>query len=245
MINIVRFSLFAVLLGLGLGMHFHKDQDGTQPIVIARVLSEDLVAREHNTRRIKYGVPTLTWSKQLSDKALNCVKYLMKNNLEGKDHPCDPGSDNQGENIYRYDVGFTISESRRHDMFKRAMKSWDEEIENIDFSSDDWYNLQTNNPLKKVDNFIQLVWRSTTHVGCAIATSSKYTEVVCRYTPAGNAFTETQIRANIPRLIKTCKLPDDPPYCKHFHKCDRKFVKESCPRKCNTCKYVYETQREK
>jgi len=49
----------------------------------------------------------------------------------------------------------------------------------------------------------QLVWRSTTTVGCGIATKTSLTILVCRYLPRGNKFTGKEVRANIPRVKKS------------------------------------------
>ena len=41
-----------------------------------------------------------------------------------------------------------------------------------------------------VVHYAQVVWRSTTTMGCGIATDGHYDYVVCRYEPAGNVMGE-------------------------------------------------------
>jgi hypothetical protein len=37
-----------------------------------------------------------------------------------------------------------------------------------------------------VSHYTLMIWRSTTHVGCAIGRSQRWDYLVCRYSPAGN-----------------------------------------------------------
>ena len=37
-----------------------------------------------------------------------------------------------------------------------------------------------------VGHYTQMIWPTTTHVGCAIASSPRLDVLVCRYAPAGN-----------------------------------------------------------
>lgn len=38
-----------------------------------------------------------------------------------------------------------------------------------------------------VSHYTQIVWRGTTHVGCAIQRSARSDFLICRYSPPGNA----------------------------------------------------------
>jgi hypothetical protein len=37
-----------------------------------------------------------------------------------------------------------------------------------------------------VSHYTQMVWRGTTHVGCAIHRSARWDFLICRYSPPGN-----------------------------------------------------------
>jgi hypothetical protein len=37
-----------------------------------------------------------------------------------------------------------------------------------------------------VSHYTQMIWRSTTHIGCAIHRSARWDYLICRYSPPGN-----------------------------------------------------------
>lgn len=41
-------------------------------------------------------------------------------------------------------------------------------------------------PWSTVGHYTQMIWPTTTHVGCAIANGVRFDVLVCRYAPAGN-----------------------------------------------------------
>lgn len=37
-----------------------------------------------------------------------------------------------------------------------------------------------------VGHYTQMIWPTTTHIGCAVASGARHDVLVCRYAPAGN-----------------------------------------------------------
>ena len=58
------------------------------------------------------------------------------------------------------------------------VNDWYSEISQYDFTS--------NTPSGETGHFTQVVWKSTKHVGCGIASCSGNDLLVCQYSPAGN-----------------------------------------------------------
>ena len=41
---------------------------------------------------------------------------------------------------------------------------------------------------RPVGHYTQIIWRSSTHMGCAVAANRAHEILVCRYSPAGNVY---------------------------------------------------------
>lgn len=129
----------------------------------------------HNDARAAFGVAPVTWSEQLVAEAMGHAQYMARTGVYGHDQT--PGRrKKQGENLWRgprgvfsYDimVGLMVDEVK----FFRSGVFPDNSI------TGDWY---------KVAHYTQIVWPSTTEVGCALASSPTTDYFVCRYAPTGN-----------------------------------------------------------
>jgi hypothetical protein len=129
----------------------------------------------HNDARAAFGVAPVTWSEQLVAEAMGHAQYMARTGVYGHDQT--PGRrKKQGENLWRgprgvfsYDimVGLMVDEVK----FFRSGVFPDNSI------TGDWY---------KVAHYTQIVWPSTTEVGCALASSPTTDYLVCRYAPTGN-----------------------------------------------------------
>jgi|GEM_PF-1037570 len=122
--------------------------------------------KEHNRYRAQVGVPNLTWSATVAASAQEWANNLGANNK------FEHGKSQYGENLY-------MGSGNRGG--SAAVQSWGTEKANYhgeaigegDFSS--------------YGHYTQMVWRTTTEVGCGSATTVDGGTVwVCRYNPAGN-----------------------------------------------------------
>ena len=75
-----------------------------------------------------------------------------------------------------------------------ALESWYNEVTSYNFLQPGW------NP--NAGHFTQVVWKSSTQIGCGAADCTGYSGVlpayvVCRYSPAGNMDTTSAFKANV------------------------------------------------
>jgi uncharacterized protein YkwD len=111
----------------------------------------------HNALRAKHGVPALSWSGKLAGIAQDYAnKCVFEHNNSG-----------YGENLAQ------ASDPNVSSM----INDWYSEISAYDFASG------TGNG---TGHFTQVVWKSTTQVGCGIAQCTDGAILVCNYSPAGN-----------------------------------------------------------
>jgi hypothetical protein len=138
-------------------------------------LLRDSVLGAHNKARNQFGVPALAWSEQLAADARLHAQYMAQTGIYGHDQT--PGRRKKaGENLWRgqrgvfsYDVmvGVMVDEARhfRPGIFPNVSRTGD------------W---------SQVAHYTQIVWPTTTEVGCALASSATTDYFVCRYAPTGN-----------------------------------------------------------
>ena len=138
-------------------------------------LLQSSVLKAQNAARARFGVAPMDWSNELAAEALGHAQYMASTGIYGHDQT--PGRrKKQGENLWRgqrgvfsYDVmiGTMVAEERvfRPGTFPDVS------------STGEWHD---------VAHYTQIVWPSTTHVGCAVASSATTDYFVCRYSPTGN-----------------------------------------------------------
>ncbi|MBS1627671.1 MAG: hypothetical protein JSR09_09480 [Bacteroidetes bacterium] len=128
------------------------------------------ILTEHNFYRKQIQVASLQWSDILSKEAEQYALQLAKTNT----FKHSTNRNNEGENLWMGTANaYTI---------KDMLGSWTEEAK--DFVYNIFPNCSKNGNV--VGHFTQIVWRTTTQVGCAIATNGNNDYLVCRYFPAGN-----------------------------------------------------------
>ena len=138
-------------------------------------LLRNTVLNAHNAARRRFGVGPVAWSDELAVGALAHAQYMAATGIYGHDQT--PGRRHKsGENLWRgsrgvfsYDVmvGVMIEEAG---LFRPGAFP-DNSV------NGDWH---------AVAHYTQIVWPSTTEVGCAVASSPTTDYFVCRYAPTGN-----------------------------------------------------------
>ena len=138
------------------------------------LLKSTLLSRQ-NAARSRVGVPPLVWNDALAADALAYARQMAATGrFAHADQPQGPGR--EGENLwtgtrgaYRYSemVDAWVAERR---YFRNGVTP--------DFSTTGNY--------EDVAHYTQIIWRGSTAVGCALASSASDDYLVCRYSPPGN-----------------------------------------------------------
>ena len=140
-----------------------------RPDFAARVLAR------HNAERAAVGMATLKWDAKLAQGAAVWARNLAVTRTF--DHsPDDSDADPQGENLW-------MGTSRAYS-YEDMVDGWIEEKRY--YRSGLFPKVTTTRDWSDVGHYTQLIWHSTTHVGCAVASGGGNDVLVCRYSPPGN-----------------------------------------------------------
>ena len=172
-------------------------------------LGAQLTAREgeamleaHNRWRAEHQAPPLAWSSELARYAQAWAETLVRRHPGELLHSDDGtgtrpeakelGYGGWGENLYwgsavRWTDGRT--EAKRDLPAEHVVDSWGSEVEWYDFVSGECSPAAEHG----CGHFTQMVWRTSTHVGCGRAFGSDDAQVwACSYDPPGNFVGEHQ-----------------------------------------------------
>jgi len=133
----------------------------------------------HNRERAEVGVPPLVWSDKLAADAKPWAEHLATTPEFGHNGP-ELKALGEGENIagFQLDVGPSAPGNGQSLWVDEKKNYHGGPISMADFS----------NGAPPIGHYTQMVWRTTTQVGCATATGGghPFSILVCRYSPAGN-----------------------------------------------------------
>ncbi len=170
-----RAFFLAVLMAAPLAAYPLPSPNWPAPADRGEMLLRATVLGAHNRARAEFGVPAMAWSDQLAAEAMGHATYMARTGIYGHDQT--PGRrKKQGENLWRgqrglfsYDimVGVMVDERR---LFRPGAFPNNAAV-------GDWH---------AVAHYTQIVWPTTTEVGCAVASSATTDYFVCRYAPTGN-----------------------------------------------------------
>ena len=137
----------------------------------------------HNRERAAVGVPPVTWSNSLAIDAQNYAQTLASRNL---DLGLIPPSSNvqatgEGENLAWGTRGAFSAET--------LAQGWANEKANYVPGTPIAGNLAGPNGI--YGHYTQMVWSSTTEIGCGMAYDASQDYLVCRYSPPGNILGQT------------------------------------------------------
>lgn len=121
----------------------------------------------HNQVRASVGVAPLVWSPELSRYAQDWANQLAANNCQLAHRPNRP----YGESLFWTSSGATA---------QYVVDFWAAESAN--------YDIETNSCNGICGHYTQIVWATTTHVGCGMAACGSQQVWVCNYDPPGNLY---------------------------------------------------------
>ncbi len=127
----------------------------------------------HNTERVRVGAPPLVWSEALEVEARDWATQLM--DTDSFAH--DPRPHGHGENLW---MGWGNRVFTPEDM----VGDWI--VERSDYRAGVFPDVSRTGNWVAVGHYTQLIWRDTTHVGCAIVRRGDRAILACRYAPPGN-----------------------------------------------------------
>jgi pathogenesis-related protein 1 len=130
----------------------------------------------HNRWRSGVGVPPLRWSDKLAGIAQGWADHLTSNGCS-----MYHSGNGYGENIYQ--ASALMWSDGRNELQKKTPQhvtdSWGSEVK--------FYNYADNSCSGVCGHYTQLVWKTTTEVGCAMSVCGNNSQIwVCSYYPAGN-----------------------------------------------------------
>jgi len=129
----------------------------------------------HNQARAEVGAPPLQWDPYLAQSAASYGPALAS--LGRLVHSPRTGREEQRENLW---MG-----PRGHYRPEEMVSAWVDERRL--FEPGTFPNVSRTGRWKDVAHYTQMIWKSTTRVGCAIHQSGQWDYLICRYSPPGNA----------------------------------------------------------
>ena len=131
--------------------------------------------RLHNQARQQFGVAPVAWSDVLAAEAMGHAQYMARTGIYGHDQT--PGRRKKmGENLWRGQRGVFSYDVMVQVMVDEARL----------FRPGPFPNNSANGNWVAVAHYTQIVWPTTTEIGCALASSATTDYFVCRYAPTGN-----------------------------------------------------------
>jgi hypothetical protein len=128
----------------------------------------------HNRERAAVRARPLNWNPALAAAAEDYARELASiGQLRHSSRGSRPG---QGENLWMGTRGaFSV---------QQMVGTW--ASEKASFRPGIFPAVSRTGNWSAVGHYTQMVWSTTTHVGCAISSSARLDVLVCRYAPAGN-----------------------------------------------------------
>ena len=128
----------------------------------------------HNAARAQVGAPPLAWDNDLGTAA---GQYAAQMAMTGRfEHSDRSGRRGIGENLWMGTHGaYSVETMVGNWVGERGM-----------FFPGIFPNNSSTGNWADVGHYTQLIWPTTTRVGCALASNGRTDYLVCRYAPAGN-----------------------------------------------------------
>lgn len=128
----------------------------------------------HNAYRAQVGAPPLQWDPRLAQGAAAYGPLLARSGQLV--HSPRAGRPGISENLWMGTAGAYAPEAMVHQWgAERAM-----------FRPGTFPNVSTTGNWLDVSHYTQMIWRTTSRVGCAIHRGGRWDYLICRYAPSGN-----------------------------------------------------------
>jgi Cysteine-rich secretory protein family len=165
----LQLPLLAAVFGFGI----HAPAAAAGAANIASQFPARILAA-HNAVRAQAGVAPLAWDPALGQAAATYAMQLaITNQFQHSDRHARPGV---GENLWMGTRGYYSYEA--------MVGGW--ASERRDFVPGIFPAVSRSGNWANVGHYTQMVWPTTTRVGCAVASNATTDYLVCRYSPAGN-----------------------------------------------------------
>ncbi len=167
----MRFNLLAAAFMISFTFHGHAQDRKVvykDPDFISAVL------KQHNTYRSALQLPALTWSPALAQDALAWGKHLAS--IDKGEHDQSVRG-KEGENLWWGTAGAFS--------YPDMVSMWGNEQKDFKYGI---YPDVAKSRGAAVGHYTQLVWKTTTYVGCALVSNGNNDYLVCRYSPPGNEY---------------------------------------------------------
>lgn len=134
-----------------------------------------VMLRMHNAERARWQVPALAWNDRLAASATAWATRLARQGM--MQHGSDLGGRHPiGENLWMGTRGAYVYEDMVGSFLDERRYYVARAIPDIS-ATGNWADAA---------HYSQVIWRSTTAVGCGMASGDNFDVLVCRYDPAGN-----------------------------------------------------------
>lgn len=142
------------------------------------LLKQAMLAR-HAAARAEVGEPPLLWDETLAADAAAYADTLIRTKVfRHADQTLGEGR--EGEALFRGTRGAYS--------YREMVDLW--VAEKVNFINAETPNFSRTGRGEDVGHYTQIIWRATTHVGCAMKSSATDDYLVCRYSPPGNVMGE-------------------------------------------------------
>lgn len=166
----VRFCVGIVAVAASSSAAFAQERN--RPLLATEFPARVLAA--HNVARVQAGAAQLSWDPVLAEGAAQHAVYMARTgDFNHSDRRTRPGI---GENLWSGTHGAYSIET--------AVGGW--AAERRKFQPGIFPNNSSTGNWLDISHYTQMIWPTTTRVGCALASNMRTDYLVCRYSPKGN-----------------------------------------------------------
>ena len=139
-------------------------------------MMQSILLRAHNDERTAHGLPPLAWSADLASAAGRSAAALIATG--------DPLTAHRRRGVVRaYGENLWLGSRGAYD-YAHMVSRWLDERRL--YANGAVPNISNSGNWADAGHYSQIIWRTTTRMGCAIASSDRLDVLICQYDPPGN-----------------------------------------------------------